>query len=158
MTFQLYRLHACYAVLVPRLTGRCHTSYITLKYIYIRNPLSLDLSPKNCLIKSSLTFTTQILLNLSLSILLLSINRLTISYNYLTITSYKLVSTILVSVPNLDIVAVVNSIVTGAFSSIILTYRSFQYNYSSNYITKPLGSTTVSSINRLGIQLEGVNN
>ena len=30
MTFQLYRLHACYAVLVPRLTGRCH--------IYLRAP------------------------------------------------------------------------------------------------------------------------
>ena len=24
MIFQLYRLHACYAVLVPRLAGRCH--------------------------------------------------------------------------------------------------------------------------------------
>ena len=49
-------------------------SYITLKYIYIRNPLSLDLSSKNCLIKGNLTFTTLILLIFPSSNLLLSIN------------------------------------------------------------------------------------
>jgi len=40
----------------------------------IRNPLSFNFSPKNRLINSSLTFTTTILLILSLSILLLSVN------------------------------------------------------------------------------------
>jgi hypothetical protein len=28
MIFQLYRLHAYYAVLVPRLAGRCHNYYV----------------------------------------------------------------------------------------------------------------------------------
>ena len=37
--------------------------------------------------------------------------------------SYKLVSTILVLVPNLDIVTTVKGIITSAFSGIILTYR-----------------------------------
>ena len=33
MTFQLYRLHACYAVLVPRLTGRCHIILSSLSHM-----------------------------------------------------------------------------------------------------------------------------
>jgi hypothetical protein len=49
-------------------------SYITLKCICIRNPLSFNFSPKNYLIKGSLTLAALILLILSLSILLLSIN------------------------------------------------------------------------------------
>ena len=40
-------------------------SYITLKRIYIRNPLSFNFSPKNRLINSNLTFATLILLILS---------------------------------------------------------------------------------------------
>ena len=31
---QLYRLHACYAVLVPRLTGRYHISVLTVLNSY----------------------------------------------------------------------------------------------------------------------------
>ena len=93
---------------------------ITLKCIYIRNPLSFNLSPKNRSIDSNLTFTTPILLSLSLSILLLSINWLTISYNCPIITSYKLVSYILVSVPN--VVTTVNGVITSAFSSMLFDF------------------------------------
>jgi hypothetical protein len=80
-------------------------------------------------------------LSLSLSIILLSINRLTISYNYPLVTSYKLVSSILVSLPILKVVAAVNSVVTSAFGSILFDF--FYHNYSSNYITTPYRSTTV---------------
>ena len=45
--------------------------YVILKYIYIRNFLSLDLSPINYLINSNLILATPILLTLSLSSLLL---------------------------------------------------------------------------------------
>jgi len=79
------------------------------------------------------------LLSLSLSIILLSINQLTISYNYPLITSYKLVSSILVSPPILEVVAPVNSVITTAFSSILFNF--FYYNYSSNYIIIPYRST-----------------
>jgi hypothetical protein len=75
------------------------------------------------------------LLSLSLSIILLSINQLTISCNYPLITSYKLVSSILVSPPNPKVVAAVNSPITGAFNSILFNF--FYYNYSSNYIITP---------------------
>jgi hypothetical protein len=54
---------------------------MTLKYIYVRNPLSFNFSFKNRLINSSLILAALILLIFSLSNLLLSINRLTISYN-----------------------------------------------------------------------------
>jgi len=49
-------------------------SYVTLKCIYIRNPLSFNLSPKNLLINGNLTFTAPILLTLYLSAVLFSIN------------------------------------------------------------------------------------
>ena len=45
---------------------------ITLKCIYIRNPLSFNFFPKNRLIKGNLTFAALIPLMCSLSILLLS--------------------------------------------------------------------------------------
>jgi len=80
-------------------------------------------------------------LSLSLSIILLSINRLTISYNYPLITSYKSISSILVSPPNLKVVTTVNGVITSAFSSILFDF--FYYNYSSNYITTPYRSTIV---------------
>ena len=44
--------------------------------------------------------------------------------NYSIITSYKSVFIIIVLVPNLDVVATVNSVVTGALNGIILTYYS----------------------------------
>ena len=47
-------------------------SYITLKCIQVRNPLSFNFFPKNCLIKGNLTFTILILLILSSNTLLLS--------------------------------------------------------------------------------------
>jgi len=81
------------------------------------------------------------LLSLSLSIILLSVNRLTISYNCPLITCYKLVSSILVLLPNPNIIAAVNSLATSAFSSILFDF--FYRNYSSNYITTPYRSTTV---------------
>jgi len=80
-------------------------------------------------------------LSLSLSIILLSINQLTISYSYPLITSYKLVSFILVSLPNPKVITTVNGLATGAFSSILFDF--FYRNYSSNYITTPYRSTTV---------------
>jgi len=49
-------------------------SYATLKYICVRNPLSFNLSPKNLLINSNLTFTAPILLTLYLSAVLFSVN------------------------------------------------------------------------------------
>jgi hypothetical protein len=82
-----------------------------------------------------------ITLSLSLSIVLLSVNRLTISYNCPLITSYKLVSSILVSPPNPKVVAAVNGLAASAFSSIL--FDLFYRNYSSNYITTPYRSTTV---------------
>jgi len=83
-------------------------------------------------------------LSLSLSIILLSINRSTISYNCPLITSYKLLSSILVSPPILEVVAAVNSVITAAFSSILFDF--FYHNYSSNYITTPYRSTTVNAL------------
>ena len=77
-------------------------------------------------------------LSLFLSIALLSINRLTISYNYPLVTSYKLVSSILVSPPNLKVVTAVNSVITTTFSGILFDF--FYYNRSSNYITNPYSS------------------
>ena len=71
-----------------------------------------------------MTFAAPIPLIFSLSSLLLSINRSTISYNCPTVASYKLVSAILVSVPNFNIVAAVNSVVAGAFSGMLLSYCS----------------------------------
>ena len=62
---------------------------------------------------------------LSLSILLLSYKRLTISYSYPRVTAYKLVLAILVSPPNLKVIATINSVVVSAFSGILLTYCSF---------------------------------
>ena len=64
------------------------------------------------------------LLILSSNILLLSYKWLTISYNYPRVTTYKLVSAILVSPPDSKVVTAVNSVIVGAFSSILLTYRS----------------------------------
>jgi len=84
------------------------------------------------------------LLSLSLSIILLSINQLTISYNYPLITSYKLVSSILVSPLILEVIATVNSVITTAFSSILFNF--FYYNRSSNYITILYRSTMVDAL------------
>ena len=61
---------------------------------------------------------------LSSSILLLSYKWLIISYSCPYITAYKLVLAILVSPPNLKVVATVNGVVVGAFGSILLTYCS----------------------------------
>jgi len=83
-------------------------------------------------------------LSLSLSIMLLSINRLTISYNYPLITNYKLVSVILVSLPNLKIITAVNGVVTTAFGGILFNF--FYRNRSSNCVTIPYRSTTVNTL------------
>jgi hypothetical protein len=83
-------------------------------------------------------------LSLSLSIILLSINRLTISYNCPLVTSYKLVSSILVSPPIPKVVATISSIVTAAFGGILFDF--FYRNRSSNYITIPYRSTTVDAL------------
>ena len=60
-----------------------------------------------------------------------------------TITIYKLVSAILVSLPNPNAVAAVNGVVVAAFSGILVTafssilFNFFYRNYSSNYIIEP---------------------
>ena len=41
----------------------------------------------------------------------------------------------LVSPPNLKVVATIDSVVVGAFGGILFDF--FYYNYSSNYITEP---------------------
>jgi hypothetical protein len=122
---------------------------VTLKCIYIRNPLSFNLSPKNRLIKGNLTFAIPMPLIFSLSILLLFYNRLTISYNCPLITIYKLVSVILISSLNLKVVAAVISVVTGAFGSILFDF--FYYNPSSNYIIIPYRRYYNRCANRRGI-------
>ena len=95
---------------------------MTLKYIYIRNPLSFNLSPKYLLIDSNLIFTTSILLTLSFSAALFVINWLTISYSCPTVIGcYKLVSAILV-LPNLEVVAAVNGVIVAAFSCMLFNF------------------------------------
>ena len=117
--------------------GNFTPSYIILKCIYIKNPLSFNLFPANLLINSNLIFTAPILLTLSLSSLLLSVIWLTIFYSCPTVTIYNSISTILVSPLSLDpkVVAAVNSVVTGAFGSMLFNF--FYYNLGSNYITEP---------------------
>jgi hypothetical protein len=56
---------------------------------------------------------------------------------------------ILVSLPNLNIIAAVNSVITYTLSSILFNF--FYYNYSSNYIIKPYREYYGGLINRLGI-------
>jgi len=99
-------------------------SCVTLKCICVRNPLSFNLSSKNLLINSNLTFAAPILLTLYLSAVLFSINWLTISCSCPTVIGcYKLVSAILVSPPNLEVVAAVNSVVVAAFGSMLFNFR-----------------------------------
>jgi len=59
-------------------------------------------------------------------------------------TSCELVSSILVSLPNLKVVAAVNSVVTSAFGGILFDF--FYRNLSSNCITIPYRSTTVGAL------------
>src|ERR1700722_17983585 len=116
--------------------GNFTPSYVILKYIYIRNSLSFNLSPTNHLIDSNLILAVPILLTFSLSSLLLSIISLTISCSYPTVTIYNSVFSILVSPLVLDfkIVTTVNGVITSAFSSILFNF--FYYNCGSNYITE----------------------
>ena len=124
---------------------------MTLKCIYIRNPLSLNLFPINYLIDSNLIFAAPILLTLSLSNLLLLVIWSIMSYSCPTITIYNLVLAILVSPldPDFKIVAAVNSVVTSALGSIL--FNIFYYNCSSNYITKPYRKYYGRFLNGLGI-------
>ena len=55
----------------------------------------------------------------------------------------------LVSSPDLNIVATVNGVVVCAFGGILFNF--FYYNYSSNYITKPYRKYYNGLVNRLGI-------
>ena len=129
------------------------SSYTILKCIYVRNSLSFNFSSKYLLIDSNLTFTTLILLILFSNVILFSISQLTISYSYPTVIGcYKLVSTILVSLPNLKVVTAVNSVIASAFSGILFDF--FYRNLSSEYITKPYSRNYGGLINRLGIQVQ----
>jgi len=96
---------------------------MTLKCICIRNPLSFNFSPKYLSINGSLIFTTPILLTLSSNAALFVINWLITSYSCPTVTGYyKSVSTILISPPNLKVVAAVNSVIVAAFSGILFNF------------------------------------
>jgi hypothetical protein len=53
---------------------------------------------------------------------------------------------ILVSSPNLNIIAAVNGVVVYAFSGILFNF--FYYNYSSNYIIKPEGALAAPGLKR----------
>jgi len=98
-------------------------SCATLKCICVRNPLSFDLSPKNLLIDSNLTFTTPILLIRCLSVVLFSVNWLTITYSCPTVIGCcELVSAILVSPLDLKVVAAVNGVVVAAFGGILFDF------------------------------------
>src|ERR1700733_4206996 len=131
--------------------GNFTTFYIILKCIYIRNPLSFNLSPTNRLIDSNLILAAPILLTLSLSNLLLSVIWLIIFYNCPTVTTYKSISAILVSLldPDFKVVAAIDSVITSAFSSILFNF--FYYNLGSNYITKPCRKYYGKLLNGLGI-------
>ena len=50
-------------------------------------------------------------------------------------------SDIIVSPPNLKVVATIDGVITGAFGGILFDF--FYYNYSSNYITNPYRNTIV---------------
>jgi hypothetical protein len=55
----------------------------------------------------------------------------------------------LVSLPNLNIVAAVDGVIVCAFGSILFDF--FYYNCSSDYITKPCRKYYGGPINKLGI-------
>jgi hypothetical protein len=55
----------------------------------------------------------------------------------------------LVSLPNLDVIAAIDGVVVCAFGSILFDF--FYRNHSSNYITKPYRKYYDGLINRLGI-------
>jgi len=98
-------------------------SCATLKCIYVRNPLSFNLSPKNLLINGNLTFTTPILLIRCLSVVLFSVNWLTIACSYPTVTGCcESVSAILVLPSDLKVVAAVNGVIVAAFSGILFNF------------------------------------
>ena len=85
----------------------------------------------------------------SLSNMLLSYRWSIISYSYPLITSYELALDIIVSPPNLKVVAAVDGVVTSAFGGILFDF--FYYNYSSKYITEPYRRYYSRFVNRLGI-------
>jgi hypothetical protein len=65
------------------------------------------------------------------------------------VTTYKSALAILVSLPNLNIIATVDGVIVYAFSGILFNF--LYYNYSSNYITKPYRKYYSGPVNKLGI-------
>jgi len=85
--------------------------------------LSFNFSPKNLLIDGNLTFAAPIPLTLSFNAALLAINWLITSCNYPTVIGcYKLVSAILVLLPNLEVVAAVDGVVVAVFGSMLFNF------------------------------------
>ena len=79
--------------------------------------------PKYLLINSNLIFAAPILLSLFSNITLFSISWSTISYSYPTVIGYyKLVSAILVLLPNLKVVAAVDGVIVAAFSGMLFNF------------------------------------
>ena len=64
-------------------------------------------------------------------------------------TTYKSASAMLVSLPNLNVIAAVDSVVVCAFSGILFDF--LYCNRGSNYITKPYRKYYDGPVNKLGI-------
>jgi hypothetical protein len=65
------------------------------------------------------------------------------------VTTYESASAMLVSSPNLNVVATVDGVVVCAFGGILFDF--LYYNRSSNYITKPYRKYYNRPVNKLGI-------
>jgi hypothetical protein len=65
------------------------------------------------------------------------------------VTTYKLASAMLVSLPNLNIIAAVDGVVVCAFSGILFNF--LYYNYGSNCVIKPYRKYYGRPVNKLGI-------
>ena len=126
--------------------------YSTFIFIYIRNSFNLYFPLINLLIDSILILSLFISQSCLISYYQLlptcSINTL----SYTIITTYKSLSSILVSPLNSKAVTTVDGFVTSALCSMFINF--FYYNYSSNYIIKPYRKCYGRLINRLDIQVQ----
>jgi hypothetical protein len=65
------------------------------------------------------------------------------------VTTCKSASAILVSLPNLNIIAAIDSVIVYAFGGILFNF--LYRNYSSNYVIKPYRKYYGRPVNKLGI-------
>jgi hypothetical protein len=121
--------------------------YMTLNFIYKRNPLSFNLVLSKRLINNNLTLVIPISLTLLFNTCKLSFIYSTIYLNYPIITIYKLIilSSFTILISSYKVITL-NIIATGTLKSIasLMSY----YNLSSKCITKPCAINTMRSANR----------